>query len=135
MFGRGRVIAAPAFFSVCGGLWRDAHSLGDARNALTYRSTIRNRHSVSQSPFTTHHSVPKSTFNTRHSVQPRCMHTTPALWYGGGKSAVAYRSATKPEPADITPGTRVGTEYVLHPKQLERAEDRVSLPLYMSGLL
>lgn len=63
------------------------------------------------------------------------MHTTPALWYGGGKSAVAYRSATKPEPADVIPGTRVSTEYVLHPKQLERAEDRVSLPLYTSGLL
>lgn len=32
-------------------------------------------------------------------------------------------------------GSRIGTEYVLHPKQLERTGDRVSLPLYMSGLL
>lgn len=63
------------------------------------------------------------------------MHTNSRTVVRWGKSAVAYRSATKPEPADVIPGTRVGTEYILHPKQLERAGDRVSLPLYMSGLL
>lgn len=32
-------------------------------------------------------------------------------------------------------GKRVGTEYVLHPRSLEVAGDRVSLPLYMSGVI
>ena len=32
-------------------------------------------------------------------------------------------------------GARVGTEYVLHPKQLRAEGDRVYLPLYMAHLL
>ena len=32
-------------------------------------------------------------------------------------------------------GKRVGTEYVLHPRQMAFSENRVSLPLYMAWCL
>ncbi|MDO5042895.1 MAG: hypothetical protein Q4D92_05225 [Slackia sp.] len=30
---------------------------------------------------------------------------------------------------------RIGTQYVLHPKQMKTEDDRVYLPLYMAGCL
>lgn len=50
------------------------------------------------------------------------------------KSSKQYSTKSLDKFKDVY-NARVGTEYVLHPKQMEQRGDRISLPLYMSGLL